>query len=557
MPSLQDLIHATMIGAAARGGGVPLERREPGQPIARPRPEPLRDHDAASTNAIWSWTHQPARPRQLHDITVRSRGMGMLYGMPVPVARRIEFGDVRVHLRGRQGGLTLPLEPAFMHASFCLPHGRVAPATAGLWQLESEVDASLLLVFAYKLVGDAIAPLGADEIAALGDRLVPDPPVMRALKLALLGESAVRVELASPRFVACVSLTCCKERNDVEPGGILGGARLYPHVVLTSSVALDRVETSVTVERPASAMTHGDESMKPEIRPLLVADTNLHSTVPLAYWDKVFDYVEDRPFERFVGRPGGRAGGETREAGEVCLVDPDAPEREIEGAVETLDKKLFGSPYEPRTILKRARQGEFDSLHVAPRMRHVFDATGGDGKVTLDDIVMAPFCVHDCLHMHVRWGPLPGPFSAPVAMRGFSDASAPYLVEYAPLVPTNQHVFLRLDSHRQFRYRAVARGPISAGIATCFMHHGLFYAIDLWPSLAEDAKGLLATQPVFLYAALDHEPYTRFYHLPEQTFGTGWAAFYWRLRYGGSQHGTNRHTILERLRVLDPDRCLT
>ncbi|NOK37983.1 hypothetical protein HMI49_32755 [Corallococcus exercitus] len=53
------------------------------------------------------------------------------------------------------------------------------------------------------------------------------------------------------------------------------------------------------------------------------------------------------------------------------------------------------------------RQGAFDNIHIAPPMkapRSIRERFGKPG-FHLDSIAMAPFCIHDCLHMHWRWLP--------------------------------------------------------------------------------------------------------------------------------------------------------
>jgi hypothetical protein len=369
----------------------------------------------------------------------------------------------------------------------------------------------------------------------------------------VLGESAAVVTLAPPRVLVCVSLVCCKERNDCEPGEILGGARLYPHVMVLANGASERVEASIHVRRPASAMTHGDPEMTPQIEPLYVTDSNDPSIIP-PYWSHLFDYYETHPDRTFAARPGGLHGTEQRETGEVCFADPGAPARRIDGAVRVLNSQMSRPAYEPRTIEKQARQGEFDNIHLAPRMKMVVSAPNqAEPPVLLDDIAMAPFCVHDCLHTHLRWGATGG--SSPLAMLGFDEAGVPHSKDGAPHVPPDQYVFVRLDSRRGFRYRAIASKTAQAGMWSCFMHHGMFYAVGISPFIFDgNPFSFMARAVVQERARGRDEPFTIITDFPSTE--VSWAAYYWRLRWGGRAVSETDQEVQERLDILDLGRCM-
>lgn len=548
MPTLEQVLADTMLHTAARGIGMSLARLPADHFVEPPAPNPVLDADSIPDNPIWSWTHDPAEPRVLRDITLRSRGMGMDHRMAVSVARSIRFGDVKLTFPGHREPVVLALESAFHCATYSLPNGRITDDASYLWRLPSEVDASIMHVFAYQFSGASVAPLSVEEIDALGADFMP-LPLPDVLRRVLFGESAAVARLARPRVLVCVSLTCCKERNDCEPGGVLGGARLYPHVMVLSNVAGERVEVTIDVQRRDSAMTHGDPEMSPEIQPLYVTDTNDPSMIPWTYWHILFDYYTTRPYETFAARAGGRHGPETREPGEVCFADPSAQARTITGAVQALDTS-FTPAYAPKVIQKQARQGEFDNIHLAPRMRLTVNSTyGSEPPVLLEDIAMAPFCVHDCLHTHLRWGKASG--TPPKPMLGFDEHGTPHAKDAAPHVPPNQFVFVRLTSRHGFRYRAVATGPIVPGAWTCFMHHGMFYAVDVWSS----GKELAARTAIQSNAMQRKEPYM-FGGTDFPSTRVSWAAFYWRLRWGGRAYSRTEQAIHERLDVLDLERCM-
>ncbi len=52
----------------------------------------------------------------------------------------------------------------------------------------------------------------------------------------------------------------------------------------------------------------------------------------------------------------------------------------------------------PFVVTKVPRQGAYDNVHV--------HANTGTSQVSQNTVVEAPFCPHDCFHLHWRWGPL-------------------------------------------------------------------------------------------------------------------------------------------------------
>jgi hypothetical protein len=94
------------------------------------------------------------------------------------------------------------------------------------------------------------------------------------------------------------------------------------------------------------------------------------------------------------------------------------------------------------------------------------------------------------------------------------------------------------------KYRAVAeKGIVEAGTWQVFCHHGLGYAIDVWPGLEESAKRTLMLKTIEGYAISRDEPFNG--EMPE-----GWPSFYWRVRFGGTNGA-----IQERL-LFDLERCM-
>jgi len=202
---------------------------------------------------------------------------------------------------------------------------------------------------------------------------------------------------------------------------------------------------------------------------------------------------------------------------------------------------------------KLAGQGAYDNLHLAPRMKFTSKVATGP---TIPDIVMAPFCIHDCFHTHTRWGTLNG--GLPESNQGFSGR-VPYQVSGAPLVPGNQTVWISLTktgSTTGFEYRGSQAGTILPGTWSVINHHGSAYALEV------TGTTLVSIARTFVGSLVQgfHEPYTS----PDLASDAGdwdiddvdptvsWAAFYQRLQYTGDA-ATN--TWQPRIKILDLAKC--
>lgn len=240
------------------------------------------------------------------------------------------------------------------------------------------------------------------------------------------------------------------------------------------------------------------------------------------YWQDFFEYYDTDPATTFADREPASFDHVLQRKGEVTLADArHERKRTIERCVFRLP---LGFGEEHRTIgnsEKEPRQGQFDNVHLAPRMRLAFEQDGH--RVTLDDIVMAPFCIHDCLHMHSRWSAM----HHDKHLLGF-DGFTPHRVSGAPTVPRNQTIFASFPDRRTLRYRAVAE-PATAGQWQCFLHHGFGYVIDVWPGLVNALLFRALDVAVDRAASLNSESYL---DMPRD--GDGWARLYWRLRFGGT-----------------------
>jgi hypothetical protein len=115
----------------------------------------------------------------------------------------------------------------------------------------------------------------------------------------------------------------------------------------------------------------------------------------------------------------------------------------------------------------------------------VLESPWNEGLYGLENVAMAPFCIHDCFHMHWRWsnGPDDPQVKGWVANRPFAKAGAPLLV------PGNQGVTLEMHSPVSFTYTAKAEG-CPASEWEIILHHCGAYALSV------GTKGKLARAAV-------------------------------------------------------------
>lgn len=559
MPSLDEILGDTLLFTAARGAKI--EPVEVTGPFTCPDPKPRMPAEGADDeaiewrlrhNSIWHWIHHGAAPGAFLDLTVRSRGMGMEYRHPVKVCDAVVLDHVRVQREGEIGWLDLPIEDRFVIRRYYSHTGRVEEGGTGLWQIRLGADPSAMIVLGYELGPDGIRPLsgdvGTDELPFMPEKTTP-----RGFEFIAGERRKAWVCVGPSRFVVAFELVVCREDNTYVPPGAIGFARMFPLVWVMGSENLQRVEAQVTVQRPKHGMTHGDPTMDSEVIALVTADAN-QDHVPIIpddkhipYWQDFFEYYDTDPATTFASREPESFDHVLQRKAEVTLADArHKRKRTIERCVFRLSPGLRPDLRVVGDSLKWPRQGQFDNVHLAPRMRLDFEQ--GGHRLSLDDIVMAPFCIHDCLHMHSRWSSM----HHDKHLLGF-DGFTPHRVPGAPTVPSNQTVFATFPSRSTLRYRAVAE-PASAGQWQCFLHHGFGYVIDTWPAETVPVLGLefsgrgalgLVEAAVVANAWSFDEPFS---DMPDTS--DGWARLYWRLRFGGTDS-----EVAERL-TFDLAECL-
>jgi hypothetical protein len=562
MPSYVDLLNETMMFTS---NASPVRiASSASQNVFAPDPKlgsglPLATYEMA---ACWSWDHDAAAPHEFKDVSCRVRGMGMNYKMPMSVCKRIAFENTFVEtVDGKR--IDLPLTNAFLIEKFFANSGTVSESNTGFWQLFSLLDSSMLLVFGYKVVDGTPTAITRAEAVELGTKFMPSEG---AKQVDCPVDQTVKVVTCPLRILVCVSLTCCKERADYAPGNVMSVNRFYPHVMIMASHALKSVSADVVIVRNATTphagpmvddqysdgapdFTPGGPFAKPvdhmlaNIGPGFWTDSNEplfpdylnESTVSFPFWNDIFDYYDTDPLASGtgVGTP-------------VKMVDAA---KNFERSAEVLKLVVKGQKGDPTAgpeavltkFKKVARQGEFDNLHIAPKMS-MGPVLAGIPTMKTSPIAMAPVCLHDCFHFHTRWGSL----LPKKPQLGFDSTGTPYRKKLAPHVPHNQTISVTLLPPAGFRYNALAstEGPIPAGSWTVVFHHGAAYANEIVAP-----ADLLATRLAVEAQALERDEH----EFKSRSASNSWSTLYWRLRYGGLQDAPMERIIavnsLKKLRL--------
>jgi hypothetical protein len=375
----------------------------------------------------------------------------------------------------------------------------------------------------------------------------------------LSGEVGDAVDVATEpaRFLIVFSFTTCRERADYEPGGVVGFARCYPHLLAAATVPVQTIEASAHIDRPAKLSKWSEtgremsascckppyDGWTPEIGGLLVTDVNKipNPLLPIPFWSNMFFYYLVDPFF---------AGGQKK----YHVIRTDRPDsrnsvkplvqRRLAGPVNPEGGRLGSLAFVPNydgIVEKEPRQGAFDNVHLAPRLRlmnvvritdvvvderlmpekieHISYPVEDRAAWRFDDIAMAPFCAHDCLHMHFRWAK----FASAKWSLGW-NANGPYAVAGAPQVPEEQDVWLWFRARAAITYHVVASSPRLVDGWHVFMHHGFGYALSIQGVISH----LLAMTAMHTFSGVV------FLGTEGQSVhpSASTAAYYWQARYG-------------------------
>jgi hypothetical protein len=557
----------------------------------------------AQDTPIWGYETEKGDPTRVKNVTCRVRedrfnnyvvaeeirwghaGMDSPWGAPGPFTN-----DVKVLIK--KTPVTLPLSSEFHWKTFKTKGGFNAANAHHLWPLFARHDEALLHVFVYDVAfnGSSVFKWGfrgseAKEVRDLDQRLerlnsakptdktrfedfmfqddLWPTGIQDAAVTVEVGDLA-KVKLSVARIIVACSLTACRERDDYQPGQPMGVGRLYPHILVTATTDLERVEAGVQIRRP-SGMTvlDGDcgcDEMLHEMGSLVVTDSNANGMalldvpapgagfVPHIYWANLFNYYVANPASdpQLLGKV-------------IPVVVRNKPPSDEDGAVmrdcsdvRAPDKTFLGHGNQ-RRVTKLPGQGAFDNIHMAPKMKMTADfdyiefsrpteaktykarvksSPTWKSDLRMDKITMAPFCAHDCFHLHWRWGD--NDADEPGAW-GWGP-ERPFTEAGLPMVPHNQDVFLVIDSAVQISYLARAHDA-KAGKWQPFLHHGSGYALSVGKEvylgrfsawMFDSIRFMKDTPLVPIPVPIPAPPYAL---TPGMQVEGGWSLFYWRLRY--------------------------
>jgi hypothetical protein len=191
--------------------------------------------------------------------------------------------------------------------------------------------------------------------------------------------------------IACC-FTTTREVGDFQPGTISGVGRVYPHLMfLSNGKDVEAVECSIQLDRPSRSSSIHDLScheMHDDISAMLVADSNADGRLdfvtsvpdptpalgpivgplvpfpavplpPLPFWSCLFNYqLPDAAL--------------TLRNQRLHVVKAKSSDRTANGHIVRIHPLV---PFaEADVVAKRAGQGEFDNVHIAPPM-HLKAAT--------------------------------------------------------------------------------------------------------------------------------------------------------------------------------------
>lgn len=522
MATLLDALGDTML-AVANGYEV-LENKLGNFPITVPDPQSYRSSeppkvafmrtgpggvldpyaDTPNSVPIWHYDQPQVNGKvRLENLTALVSGM---HYEKMTVCDSIEWGPVSIDYDPFGSSVNLPLQPAYIVRKHFLPEGKIPSALSAIrmaapmsryWKLAAKTDQSFEIVFGFQF---PLAPLSCDPRPLSPGPIDDLRGSLRSLVSTSKQDSTAdnTFVLPSLKVVVVISFVCCTENNDFDPGGVLDAGRIYPFILVRSNLPLAKVNSTVKIARPAEVKGHcahhqpppkegyipqddeiimDNEIMTRKIGSVFFTDRNGDLGAPPAPgWDNMFEYyLTDPPLGSYtMANPADSSPAGLLSGVQVTVADfyhPPSPSLDTPSA----------PVYRPttRSVTKAAGQGEFDNLHLAPKMRvpateRVYlPGVVQDSFSGFDNITMAPFCVHDCLHVHTRWSTA----STAVQTLGWQGEDSPNQIPGAPLVPSNQKVVFKLLSPSSFQYCAEARG-VRPGKWQIFFHHGLAYALN-------------------------------------------------------------------------------
>lgn len=539
--------------------------------VDKPEIEPS-DYEEPHDVSIWRWSHDATAPWVVGNVWCRMRSADYRSHL---VAHSIEWGletgDTKGVLKNciritTMAGtrIELPLTKDFVAYKAVVEGGKIVDDQTDLWKLPANLDQSLVIALIYSLEpNQPPKPMTADDADDLGDDFMGEGGAGAQSGADVHGETSA--ELDHPRVLVILSLTTCKQSEDFAPGAVVGTGRIYPHIMVMSSAPLARIEATVRLNRPEKttrtkdAVTPPDDigdkyvsffkgpkgccsiydedqdADEPDINAVLFADANDMDLSPLSppppFWGNFFSYYLLNVYPSIKDET-------------VLAVSRDQEKWKTRSRDGLVVRQVVTGPKDYQKLIKLPCQGEFDNIHQAPRMvlrrvakvvhAELTRAEYGNGvrlkthdvpaaTLHLDEISMAPFCSHDCLHTHWRWGKQ----ATDKGQLGF-QGMVPYSKAGAPLVPDNQTVQVWLRDKNLLTYTATvwAQGqrPIGANQWQVIMHHGSAYALDI-------TAYVMAFMAKLSIDMLGGEP--QFYEADgtKITCTMSFSLFYWKLRW--------------------------
>ncbi|WP_147452585.1 MULTISPECIES: hypothetical protein [Corallococcus] len=503
MPNLETLLNDTLLLTAAPDAPWKSYGASPGA-LEAAAADP-------GTPGRWNWSHDVRKPGRVSGVTYHLLRTPWYVEQTPTVLEELLWHPIEVGYRGLP--LTLELTKKFLVRKYETSRGTVAKGQSAHW-LPAELDRSMLLVFGFQLNLRAksktfsLEPIPLDVMER--DDFMPRPgakppkaPVMKVTRT-----ETGTLQLVPLRVLVCAEFVCCQESTDYVPGAKARTSRFRPHLMLMSNRPLERLAAKISIRRPSmSTMAH--EGLPPAddqdgMSHMMATGMWSDSNSPEIAWEKIFTVsippVWSSIFSRFKTNLPAGAG--------YLMASPDAP-----GGPGFLSHRWNDAAgrYEQHQEELMPGQGYFDNIHVAPPMRapKTLRDLYPDAKLNLEEIVMAPFCIHDCLHQHWRWLP-----AKEKSLHGW-DEKGPYAVPGAPHIPLHQHLRVEVESPHAYAYCVRSEQVLEPGRWEYILHEGLAYGIsashDVMGKMLLGGRALLSPWPSEAQAS--------------------WAMFYWVLRY--------------------------
>ena len=411
--------------------------------------------------------------------------------VPMTVMSALRWDDVEISGGFAGSPVMLPLTAANLVAMGRQAGGIISNPAHPFFRIETRIACAVQFLFGFVVSqSGAVSPL-PPELAGAAD-----------FTGRVLGSGSSASDIV---VLVMVELALCDPLADWDPLGALEVVRFYPTTTTWANKPLAEVRTATTVTRPHATSMAGMATNA--LRGSLYSDMNGNINMypdgspgdslapPWPRWDTLFaHYLTSKA-----------AAGKSFE---VVGQKPERPDTAHNRAAYDTTTGIYVAT---NAVMKRARQGAFDNIHLAPAMSF------GDSGTTAPNAYMAPVCQDDCLHTHWRWG---DSFTAPRNC-GWG-VGGPNSDPGAPMVPLNQTINLTLNSAgNEFVYGAVARDAPAATPQMSF-HHGGAYATQIahwWvkPALMAIEAGQLATD-----LARD---------ATRPAFTPSWASFYFHNRW--------------------------